>query len=208
MRSIEHLGPGVALFAGASSEEAAIRAGLGGGPRHWIPSVRLPCLDTLMGRMIEKIVVNPSARTSAADARLLAVADGSFDEDKARSLARVLRANETWQCPTLIRMHTQAFPDSPAHLHDELDLLAEAGLGPLRILQAATSAAARFFGLTDVAGAVAVGRNADLVVLDADPVTDHAHLHGIAGVMRDGGWWSRADLDGVLARVEADPRTF
>lgn len=105
-------------------------------------------------------------------------------------------------------MHAQEFPDSPAHLHDELDLLAAAGISPLRILQAATSAAARFFGLTDVAGAVAVGRNADLVVLDADPVTDHAHLHGIAGVMRDGGWWSRADLDGVLARVEADPRTF
>lgn len=92
-------------------------------------------------------------------------------------------------------------------LHDELDLLAQAGPAPRAVLRAATSSPARSLGLEDVSGRVATGFRADHVVLDGDPLADHRHLHAVAGVVRDGGCWSRADLDGGLARVEADPRT-
>lgn len=46
---------------------------------------------------------------------------------------------------------------------------------------------------------------ADLVLLTEDPLVDHTALRRIAGVMREGSWWSRADLDAVLERVAAEP---
>lgn len=46
---------------------------------------------------------------------------------------------------------------------------------------------------------------ADLVLLDEDPLDDHTALRKIAGVMRDGSWWTRSDLDAILARVAAHP---
>lgn len=90
-------------------------------------------------------------------------------------------------------------------IHDEFDLLAHAGLAPLRILQMATSDAARFFDRTDRAGRVAVGCDADLVLLDQDPTSDHRALHAIGGVMRDGAWYARHELDETLERLAAHP---
>ncbi|MFE6764795.1 amidohydrolase family protein [Streptomyces sp. NPDC057689] len=90
-------------------------------------------------------------------------------------------------------------------LHDEFDLLAEAGLGPLTILRMTTTEPARFLGEEGASGRIAPGMPADLVLLDEDPLTDHTALRRIAGVMREGSWWSRADLDTVLERVAAGP---
>jgi imidazolonepropionase-like amidohydrolase len=90
-------------------------------------------------------------------------------------------------------------------LHDEFDLLAVAGLSPLQILQSATSAPASFLGLDAVAGRVAPGYRADLVLLGRDPVAGHQALHEIRAVVRAGDLWSRSDLDGILARAEASP---
>ncbi|HEU4539433.1 MAG TPA: amidohydrolase family protein, partial [Polyangiaceae bacterium] len=55
-------------------------------------------------------------------------------------------------------------------LHDELALLVEAGLTPMQALQAATFNPALFLGLDATAGTVEPGKDADLVVLDADPL--------------------------------------
>ncbi|MFG3248809.1 amidohydrolase family protein [Streptomyces sp. NPDC048187] len=90
-------------------------------------------------------------------------------------------------------------------LHDEFDHLAEAGLDPLTILRMATTEPARFLGEEGASGRIVPGLPADLVLLDRDPLLDHTALHRIAGVMRDGSWWSRADLDAVLERVAAKP---
>ena len=69
---------------------------------------------------------------------------------------------------------TPAAPASPpfgTSLHDELELLIDAGLAPAEALAAATSAAAAHFGLAD-RGRIAPGLRADLVVLGADPASD------------------------------------
>ncbi|WP_328898790.1 hypothetical protein OHR86_01395 [Streptomyces sp. NBC_00441] len=42
-------------------------------------------------------------------------------------------------------------------------------------------------------------------LLAEDPLTDHTALRRIAGVLREGSWWSRADLGTVLERVAAAP---
>lgn len=83
-------------------------------------------------------------------------------------------------------------------LHDELALLVESGLSPAEALASATVAPSRVFGLDD-SGRVAVGRRADLVVLEADPLRDIAHTRGIVAVVANGRWLDRAALDRLLA---------
>lgn len=79
-------------------------------------------------------------------------------------------------------------------LHQEFDLLAEAGLTPLQVLQAATLNAARFLGKESTLGTVEEGMQADLVLLDGNPVEGVANLHRIGGVVRAGRYYSAADL--------------
>ncbi|MFE5258601.1 amidohydrolase family protein [Streptomyces coelicoflavus] len=90
-------------------------------------------------------------------------------------------------------------------LHDEFDHLAEAGLDPLTILRMTTTEPARFLRKDGAFGRMLPGMPADLVLLDEDPLERHTALHTIAGVMRGGSWWSRADLDAVLEHIAAQP---
>ena len=65
-------------------------------------------------------------------------------------------------------------PFSPRHgesLHDELELLIEAGLSTVEALRAATVPPAQHFGLHD-RGVIEPGRRADLVLIDGDPIAD------------------------------------
>jgi imidazolonepropionase-like amidohydrolase len=57
-------------------------------------------------------------------------------------------------------------------LHDELALLIESGMSSMAALQAATSNAARFMGQLDRRGTIEIGKIADLVLLNKDPLVD------------------------------------
>jgi hypothetical protein len=89
-----------------------------------------------------------------------------------------------------------------ASVHDELAELVEAGLSPAEALRAATLTPARYFDRTADFGAVAPGRFADLVLLDANPLTDIANTGRIRAVIRGGRPFDRPALDSMLARVE------
>ena len=69
-------------------------------------------------------------------------------------------------------------------LHDELALLVEAGLSPMQALQAATRNPTRFLRLD--AGTIEVGKRADLVLLDANPLLDIHNTQKIAAVVLAG----------------------
>jgi imidazolonepropionase-like amidohydrolase len=88
-------------------------------------------------------------------------------------------------------------------LHDELSLLVEAGLSPMGALQAATIAPARFMGQAQRRGTVEVGKVADLVLLDRDPLADIHNSTSIRAVILGGKLMSRASLDAMLAEAEA-----
>jgi hypothetical protein len=92
-------------------------------------------------------------------------------------------------------------------LHEELALLVATGLTPLQALQAATLNPARFLEATDSLGAVAPGRVADLVLLDANPLDDIRNTRRIRAVVQRGRWLDRAALDALLdqPRRAADP---
>lgn len=88
-------------------------------------------------------------------------------------------------------------------IHQEFALLEEAGLMPLRILQMTTIEAARFLGRDSELGSVAAGKNADLVLLSANPLERAANLGKIVGVIRDGHFFDAAKLKGLKATVAA-----
>src|SRR5712691_656358 len=88
-------------------------------------------------------------------------------------------------------------------LHEELQRFGAAGFTPLEALQTATINPARFFGLENHLGAIEKGRLADLVLLSANPLEDIANTQKIAGVVVNGRYFNRAELDQMLGRVEA-----
>lgn len=88
-------------------------------------------------------------------------------------------------------------------LHDELSLLVQAGLPPMAALQAATIGPARFMGQEQRRGTVEVGKVADLVLLDRDPLADIHNSTSIRAVILGGKLMSRASLDAMLAEAEA-----
>ncbi|MDX1421448.1 MAG: amidohydrolase family protein, partial [Rubricoccaceae bacterium] len=73
-----------------------------------------------------------------------------------------------------------------ASLHEELRLLHAAGIPPLDVLRIATHNGAAALGLADRTGSVEVGKEADLVVLTADPTADLRHTRSIEIVLLDG----------------------
>jgi imidazolonepropionase-like amidohydrolase len=92
-------------------------------------------------------------------------------------------------------------------LHEELELLVEAGLTPAQALHAATSGPTLALEVADSLGSVAPGRLADLVLLTADPLQDIRNTRRIAGVVLNGRYLDRQALDDMLARaaIEAAP---
>ncbi len=77
---------------------------------------------------------------------------------------------------------TTAFGPS---LHLELALLVRAGLSPAQALAAATSAPAQVFGLAD-RGRIAIGKRADLVLVDGDPLKRIENTRRIVTVWKNG----------------------
>jgi len=71
-------------------------------------------------------------------------------------------------------------------IHDELVALVRAGMTPLEALQASTRNAAEFIGRLADEGTVEVGKKANLVLLEADPLTNIANTRGVAAVVLGG----------------------
>lgn len=88
-------------------------------------------------------------------------------------------------------------------LHDELELYVKSGLTPAEALRSATVTGPAWFGLQDRYGAVATGRMADLVLLEADPLQDIAATRKPLLVLLRGQVQDRTALDRMLAETGA-----
>jgi len=84
-------------------------------------------------------------------------------------------------------------------LHDELRNLVAAGLTPYEALRTATINAAEFLGATS--GVVAAGKEADLILVNGDPLKDVNNASRRAGVMLRGRWLTEDELRQMLDRL-------
>ncbi len=88
-------------------------------------------------------------------------------------------------------------------LHDELQRYVEAGLSPREALASATKTGPAFLGHSDRYGAVAEGKAADILILEANPLDNIAATRKIHAVILKGRLLDRAALDALLANASA-----
>ncbi len=93
-------------------------------------------------------------------------------------------------------LNTYVYPAES--LLQELEIFAEAGLTPFQILQTTTMNGASYFGISDNTGTIAAGKNADLVLLDKNPLENILALRSVNSVITGGILYDRSALDTML----------
>jgi len=128
------------------------------------------------------------------------------------NIEEALRKQGQWSLFLTREMHSKGIPiaagtDTPIglaapgySLHSELEMLVRAGLSPLEALQSATVRPAEFFSLQEIMGTIDVGKKADMVLLNANPLDDISHTRQVAAVVSKGVFYTQAQL---LDRVRA-----
>ena len=78
--------------------------------------------------------------------------------------------------------------DGPAGfaLHHELELYSAAGIPNAEVLRIATIGAARVLGMDDKTGSIKVGKTADLIVVNGDPLKNMSDIQRVELTMKDG----------------------
>jgi imidazolonepropionase-like amidohydrolase len=100
-------------------------------------------------------------------------------------------------------------------IHEELQELVNDGMTPYQVLRAATVVPSQYFRKSGEFGTIEVGKRADLVLLDQNPLTNITNTRGVSGVILRGRWLSKGELDksveaisaayqGELQKVESD----
>jgi imidazolonepropionase-like amidohydrolase len=105
------------------------------------------------------------------------------------SSASLTNLRKVWDAGITVVMGTDAGNIGTLHgpaVFREMAMMVQAGLTPLEVLRSATANGARALGMEDQVGAIAPGRLADLVVLDADPLEDIGNSSRIRLVVKGG----------------------
>jgi imidazolonepropionase-like amidohydrolase len=144
--------------------------------------------------------VDPATRAKVALTATLPERPGAARASE-RAAARRATMHEN-----LRRVHAAGIPvamgtdaGNPLTLHGasvyaEMEAMADAGMEPMAVLVSSTRIAARAMGRDDI-GTIEPGKHADLVVLDADPLTDLRNLRAVRLVVRGGEVWTRSELE-------------
>ena len=83
-------------------------------------------------------------------------------------------------------------------VHDEIELLFAAGMTPEEVLISATRLSATWLGIESEVGTVEVGKLADLILLDANPLSDVKNTRKISGVFVNGHWLDKVKINAQL----------
>jgi imidazolonepropionase-like amidohydrolase len=121
----------------------------------------------------------------------------------AENRSRVLKALSDGGAGILMGTDSpQIFSVPGFSLHREMQAMAEAGMSNFQILASGTRAVGEYFQRHDAFGTVAVGRRADLILLNANPLADLANVADRAGVMVRGAWIGEDEIQSRLAEIE------
>lgn len=131
------------------------------------------------------------AELEALNGRLVALLAG-----EKKLVADMHRAGVEFLAGTDASGWTPVFPGSG--VHEEMALLVECGLTSMEALQTATRNPARYFGKLDALGTVEVNKEADLVLLNANPLGDIRNTQKIEAVVLRGRYYSRQELDALV----------
>jgi hypothetical protein len=177
------------FFGPGSPEDWSTREEMKYAPKQWV--------NNWMNQKRQRIQLDAQNGISPADAALFI------------SLRRrMLKALADAGAPLLMGTDSPQMFNVPGFaLHRELQVAVEAGLTPYQVLESGSKNvgiyAARDLGLDGNFGTVEVGKRADLVLLDANPLVNIANLAKRAGVMVNGRWVPKSEIDSGLAALAA-----
>ncbi|HUF11170.1 MAG TPA: amidohydrolase family protein [Rhodothermales bacterium] len=86
-------------------------------------------------------------------------------------------------------------------VHHEMERMVEAGMTPYEVYRTGSVMIGRYLGDHDAVGTITEGAQADLVLVDANPLEDVAHVKEPAGVMVRGRWLSEEDIQSRLSEI-------
>jgi imidazolonepropionase-like amidohydrolase len=147
------------------ADRFAARAAIGYGPR-WIPQFLIGFIARLVWN--ERMILDTVQRS----------------QDMIRRLHDA-------GVPIVVGTDTPGTPYFQYNFHGptilrEIELVAAAGLSPEKALAAATRIPAEMVGLSDDLGTVEIGKKADMLVLDGDPLEDLGALRSIRWTIKEG----------------------
>ena len=87
-------------------------------------------------------------------------------------------------------------------LHDEMEAMARYGLSNKLVLEGATRLPAEWLGTAADRGVIAVGKRADLLLLDANPMEDVTNTRRISAVIAGGRFLTRAELNERMTEMK------
>lgn len=79
-------------------------------------------------------------------------------------------------------------------IHNELETFVSAGLSPYAALETATRNPAEYLGLSAQKGSIEVGKDADLLVLEKDPLQNISHTRQLWAVIQNGVFYDQPSL--------------
>jgi imidazolonepropionase-like amidohydrolase len=129
--------------------------------------------------------------TTAACRRGCGIPDSALDKAKAMTKRHQTSFRQAHRQGLLIAMGTDAGTPFNAHGDNaqELERMVAYGMSPMEAIITSTSAAARLIGIDDQVGTLARGKEADLVLIDGNPLRKIEMLRDrsrIIGVMKAG----------------------
>ena len=108
-------------------------------------------------------------------------------------------AGRAYKAGVKIAFGTDAAVYPHGHNAHEFELMVQAGMPPIFVLQAATTHAAQLLKHDKELGSVAAGKLADLIAVPGNPLDDISLMKRVSFVMKDGVVYKRdgkaADLD-------------
>lgn len=123
---------------------------------------------------------------------------------------KIFRALKAARAPIALGTDSpQMFSVPGFSTHRELTLMVEElGYTPYEALESGTLKVAEYFGTTKETGTVAQGKRADLILLNANPLTNIANTENRAGVMVNGRWLPESDIQKRLAEIATRAATM
>ena len=94
-----------------------------------------------------------------------------------------------------LNMHTEA-------MWREMSALVEVGMTPIQVISAATKTNAEILGQIDELGTIEVGKLADIIIVDGNPLRNIEVLDFVDVVIKDGGvWYAERAARGVVTEI-------
>ena len=147
--------------------------------------------------------LNPVTQmTEAENIAAWAARDPAYESERAEFYSWLTGVMHSAGVPLVAGSDAGIFVNLPGDaLHDELELLVEAGLTPSEAIDTATVNAARALGEDGRLGCLGEGCVADMVLTACDPRAEIGCIRQVVGVVRAGRWYGPEDIAALRQRA-------